>query len=124
MAAEGAAKKHCQSAIDTVCKRISIKFSHYPEFGDKFKAVCKTEAFDDDIEILMEDVAEGYDDSTILEALDEDLNFKEDKEVLCKSIHYILKTFKPPATAFDLGMSASLNRKIASILKDNTTKIS
>ena len=95
-------KELCALAIDEVVKRVVIKFPQYPELGNKFKAHCVEEAFEE-IEVLIEDVAEGFAESVILEGVSEDIEVKEeDKEPICTSIHYTLTNFSPPPTSLNL----------------------
>ena len=99
-------KQFCQSAISDVCSKISIKFPHYPQFAELFSAQCIEEAFEE-IDLLIEYVSEGFDNSVILEEIAEKMEFEEkDKEALCSSIHYILSTFCPPPTTLNLGIIA------------------
>lgn len=93
----------CDMAIDEVVKRMDIKFPQYPELGNKFREHCKNEAFED-LDVLITDVAEGYDESVILDAVYSDIEIKdEDKEPICISIHYTLTNYSPPPISLNLG---------------------
>eukprot|EP01084_Bolivina_argentea_P213743 362925_1 len=86
----------CSLAIEYVASKISHKFPQYPSFAAKFKIHCMEEAFEE-IEVLIDDVAEGFDESVILEAILEDINITHsDKEPLCQTIYNLLSTYVPP----------------------------
>eukprot|EP01083_Nonionella_stella_P205008 746944_1 len=92
----------CQMAIEHLSKRITIQFPEYPQFGSKFAAICAEEAYEE-LDSLIEDVAEGFAESIILETLADETEIKEHhKEALCSYIHYTLSTFSPPPTSLDL----------------------
>eukprot|EP01083_Nonionella_stella_P094441 264956_1 len=83
----------CQMAIEHLSKRITIQFPEYPEFGSKFAAICIEEGYDE-LWLLIEDVTDGFDESSILETLADKTEIKEHhKEPLCSYIHSILSTF-------------------------------
>ena len=97
------AQSKCNMAIDEVVKRVLIKFPQYPELGNKFKAHCVEEAFEE-IDVLCEDLQEGFAESVIFEEIANEIEFKEeDKEAICTAIHYILLNFSPPPTSLNLG---------------------
>eukprot|EP01083_Nonionella_stella_P312459 1117615_1 len=66
----------CQMAIEHLSKRITIQFPEYPQFGSKFAAICAEEAYEE-LDSLIEDVAEGFAESIILETLADETEIKE-----------------------------------------------
>eukprot|EP01084_Bolivina_argentea_P267138 453375_1 len=79
-------------AIDSVSNRISIQFPQYPEVVNKLKAQCIEEAVDD-VDILIDDFADGFDASAILEAISHEIQINnDDKESLCKLLYDTLST--------------------------------
>eukprot|EP01084_Bolivina_argentea_P056005 102558_1 len=79
---------------------MSIRFPQYEKLGENFKAQCVEEAYDD-VPTLIEDVAEGYDESSILDELG--IEFKdEDKDAICNTIHRILVSFNPAPESLNL----------------------
>eukprot|EP01084_Bolivina_argentea_P024321 45333_1 len=92
------AQKLCQKAIDNVAQTLSSQFPQYPELGSKFKAICIEEAFDE-MEVLLDDVAEGYEESVVIESLADVIEMKdEDQNHVCTAIHTALENFdiSPP----------------------------
>eukprot|EP01084_Bolivina_argentea_P086742 156757_1 len=83
----------CQKAIECITQNLSIKYPQYPQLADKFKAHCYEEAYEE-IDVLIDDFEEGFDESIILESITHDYNILDhDKQTLCKTIHYLLSTF-------------------------------
>ena len=80
----------CELAIEYVSQQISIQYPQYPEFASKWTEHCVEEAFEE-VDLLIEDVAEGFEESVLLEAIAEDIDINEDdKESICKTIHQLL----------------------------------
>ena len=97
----------CESAIEYVSQKLSTQFNQYPTIATIFKTRCVEEAFEE-IDVLIDDVAEGYDESVLLEAMAEDIEMKQDdKESICKFIHNLLSTYtpsQPEPITLDLGI--------------------
>eukprot|EP01083_Nonionella_stella_P131379 399112_1 len=91
-----------QMAIDHLCNRINVSFPQYPQFGSKFYTICEEESYDD-LNVLLEDISDGFDESVILEAISEEIDIKDEhKEPLCWFIHFILTNYSPPPTSLNL----------------------
>eukprot|EP01084_Bolivina_argentea_P128391 226955_1 len=102
MAEEEQDAQICQMAINDLSQRLSIKFPGYPQLASKFITLCKEEAFED-IDILLEDVADGFDESVILDGLAADISVQEeDKEPICAFMHHTLSNFSSTPNSFDL----------------------
>ena len=101
----------CEMAIEYVSQRISNKFPQYPTIATIFKTRCVEEAFEE-IDVLIDDVAEGFDESVLLEAIAEDIDMnQDDKELICKTIHHLLSTYtpsKPEPPSLNLGEDESI----------------
>ena len=93
-----------QLAINAVSARLNLKFPQYEGFGAEFKAKCIEEQFDEK-EVLIDDFAEGFDESTLLEDLGETFEVDEsDKGAICGTILHTLNTFKLPPKTLNLGI--------------------
>eukprot|EP01084_Bolivina_argentea_P239994 403265_1 len=89
----------CEMAIEHVSPQIEEEYPQYPDFARQFKLHCIEEAFEE-IDVILDDVAEGFDESVILEAIADDIEIKEeDKEKLCYSIHNLFSNYIPPRPA-------------------------
>eukprot|EP01083_Nonionella_stella_P292280 994138_1 len=66
-----------QMAIDHLCNRINVSFPQYPQFGSKFYTICEEESYDD-LNVLLEDISDGFDESVILEAISEEIDIKDE----------------------------------------------
>eukprot|EP01083_Nonionella_stella_P226614 804622_1 len=86
----------CEMAIEHVSPQIGSEYPQYPDFARQFRLHCIEEAFEE-IDVILDDVAEGFDESVILEAIADDMDIaKEDREKLCYSIHNLFANYHPP----------------------------
>ena len=103
-------KEECDLAINAVARKITIGFPQYPQFGEIFKSHCIEEAYDE-LDTLIDDFQDGFNESTVLEAISHKIDIKnEDKEILCNEIHYILSHLAIPPTGLNLGMRYIKNK--------------
>ena len=113
--AEGSSDStECGMAIEHVARNILSQFPQYPLFADEFQRHCIEEAFED-IDVLIDDVSEGFDESVIIflyfyifshnkykkkvimESVAENIAITQyDKEPLCKAVHHLLRAFVSP----------------------------
>eukprot|EP01083_Nonionella_stella_P045100 121245_1 len=92
----------CQMAIDDLTKQITANFPQYPQLGSKFIAICNEENYDE-LNVLLEDLSDGFNDSVILETIAEEIDIKDEhKESLCWFIHFTLSHFIPPPISLHL----------------------
>eukprot|EP01084_Bolivina_argentea_P086739 156753_1 len=88
-------QKLCAMAIADVMKKLPTQFPQYPEISVQFNAICEEEAFDD-MDVLLDDVGEGFEESVLCENLADKINIKdEDKEPLCTALCTLLTNFQP-----------------------------
>eukprot|EP01084_Bolivina_argentea_P254638 428132_1 len=92
----------CQLAVQDLIRKISKRFPQYPQFGSQFRTIVIEEAYEE-MDVLIEDFAEGFDESVILETMEDEIQFaQEDKNILCTTIHSILTSYTPPPKSLNL----------------------
>eukprot|EP01084_Bolivina_argentea_P218540 370829_1 len=114
----------CDSAIEATATLLTSQFLDYPDLANKFKSYCIEEAFDE-ITVLIEDVADGFEESALLEAISDDIEIKEnDKNVICHTIYQSLINFTPPPTTLNLTQidTIDIEEKEMDEMKEKLTK--
>eukprot|EP01084_Bolivina_argentea_P092535 166463_1 len=95
-------EKDCKMAIDDTANRIALVFPDYPDLGTKFKAHCIEEEYNE-LEVLIDDVQDGFDESQVMETLSEETNIQDnDKETICTVIHNTLINFRRTPSTLNL----------------------
>ena len=95
----------CDLAVETVVRKIKLRFPQYDTLGQLFKQHCIEEEYDE-LDTLIDDFGEGFAESVVLENVAEEIDIKEDdKEAICQEIHYILSnSIEPEPTELNLGI--------------------